>query len=264
MKLTVQWLCIFVFVGLLPAAAMAQVQASATKPAGGQSAHSTATHPSKAHSRIDPALLHPALLRAKAPAVYEVTFATTKGDFVVQVTRAWAPLGADRFYNLVRHHFFDGVSFFRVVQGFVVQFGLTGNPAVNKAWEKATIKDDPVTQSNKLGAITFATAGPNTRTTQVFINLGSNAGLDAQGFAPFGTVISGVDVVQNLYGAYGDAPTARQDEITKEGKAFLDKNFPKLDSIKAATVTSPAPATPRRPAQAAKKPAIPGSTAPKP
>ncbi len=244
---------------------MAQAQASATKAAGGQSAHSTATHPSRVHSRIDPALLHPAALHAKAPAVYEVTFVTTKGDFVVQVTRAWAPLGADRFYNLVRRHFFTGVPFFRVVQGFVVQFGLTGNPAINKAWEKANIKDDPVTQSNKPGTITFATAGPNTRTTQVFINLGDNASLDAQGFTPFGTVISGMDVVQNLYSAYGDAPTGRQDEITKEGKAFLDKNFPKLDSIKTATVTSPAPAATRRSAaHAAKRPATPDSTSPKP
>ncbi len=188
----------------------------------------------------DPALLHPATLHAKAPDVYEVKFTTTKGDVVVQVTRAWAPLGADRFYNLVKHGFFTDAAFFRVVPGFIIQFGLSASPAVNKVWQSANIKDDPVTQSNKPGYLTFATAGPNTRTTQLFINLGSNTFLDNQGFAPFGQVTSGMDVVQQLYSGYGESPD--QGSIQSQGKAYLEKNFPQLDVIKTATVISPAPA----------------------
>jgi peptidyl-prolyl cis-trans isomerase A (cyclophilin A) len=207
-----------------------------------------AAHPKAAtHSAADPALLHPATLKDKAPDVYEATFTTTKGDFVVQVTRSWAPNEADRFYNLVKHGYFNGVEFFRVVPGFVVQFGLTGSPAVNKAWENANMKDDPVSQTNAEGTITFAQTGsPNSRSTQVFINLGSNAGLDhsGQGFAPFGQITSGMDVVKNLYGGYADAPTGHQDEITNQGNAYLEKNFPKLDSIKTAKITSPVPAAP--------------------
>ena len=186
----------------------------------------------------DPALLHPATLSAKAPDVFEVKFATTKGDFVVQVTRAWAPLGADRFYNLVRHGYYNDACFFRIVPNFVVQFGLSGDPAVNRVWHNATIKDDPVTQSNRPGYLTFATAGPNTRTTQLFINLGNNGGLDGQGFAPFGVVTSGMDVVQKLYSGYGERPD--QGAITTQGKAYVEKNFPNIDSIKTATIVSPA------------------------
>ena len=188
----------------------------------------------------DSALLHPASLNAKAPDTYEVKFTTTKGDFVVRVTRAWAPLGADRFYNLVQHGFFTDAAFFRLVPGFIVQFGLSADPAVNKVWRSANIKDDPVTQSNRPGTLTFATAGPNTRTTQLFINYGNNASLDSQGFAPFGKVTSGMDVVQKLYSGYGERPD--QGAITMQGKAYIDKNYPKLDSIKSATVVSP-PAT---------------------
>ena len=188
----------------------------------------------------DSALLHPASLNAKAPDTYEVKFTTTKGDFVVQVTRAWAPRGADRFYNLVQHGFFTDAAFFRLVPGFIVQFGLSADPAVNKVWRSANIKDDPVTQSNRPGTLTFATAGPNTRTTQLFINYGNNASLDSQGFAPFGKVTSGMDVVQKLYSGYGERPD--QGAITMQGKPYIDKNYPKLDSIKSATVVSP-PAT---------------------
>ena len=136
-------------------------------------------------------------------------FVTTKGDFVIHVTRAWAPHGADRFYNLVKHHFYDG-AIFPFVDGFVVQFGLTGNPAVNKAWTNANIKDDPPKQSNKTGYITFAMAGKDTRTTQVFINLGDNSRLDAMGFSVFGQVTSGMDVVKSLYSGYADAPTSHR------------------------------------------------------
>jgi len=144
----------------------------------------------------NPALLNPSTLTAKAPEVYEVKFTTTKGEFVVQVTRTWAPLGADRFYNLVVNKFFDDASFFRVLSGFVVQFGLNADPQVSKVWRAATIKDDPVKQSNRPGYITFATAGPNTRTTQVFINLGNNGQLDSMGFAPLGLVTQGMEAVK--------------------------------------------------------------------
>lgn len=185
----------------------------------------------------DPALLHPETLKAKAPDVYEVKFETTKGDFTVKVNRAWAPMGADRFYNLVKHGFFNDAPFFRIVPGFIVQFGLSGDPAVNRVWKDANLKDDPVTQSNKPGYLTFATAGPNTRTTQLFINYGNNGALDAQGFAPFGEVTSGMDVVKKLYSGYGERPD--QGAITTQGKAYIDKNFPQIDIIKSATVVSP-------------------------
>src|SRR5271167_1267935 len=201
---------------------------------------SPATQPRTTHMTSDPALLHPATLHAKAPDTYQVKFTTTKGDFIVQVTRAWAPLGADRFYNLVKHGFFTDAAFFRVVPGFIIQFGLSANPAVNNVWQNANIPDDPVTQSNRPGYLTFATAGPNTRTTQLFINFGSNSFLDNQGFAPFGQVISGMDVVQQLYSGYGESPN--QGAIQTQGKAYLDKNFPQLDVIKTAVVIAPAPA----------------------
>jgi peptidyl-prolyl cis-trans isomerase A (cyclophilin A) len=181
-------------------------------------------------------LLHPSALHAKAPAVYRASFVTTKGTFVVTVHRAWSPRGADRFYNLVQAHFFDGVTFFRVVKGFVVQFGISPDPAVSKAWRTATIKDDPVKTSNTPGTITFADAGPQTRTTQVFVNLGNNASLDAQGFSPFGKVTSGMAVVDKLYGGYGDQPTGDQQQMSTQGNAFLRKTFPKLDGIRTARI----------------------------
>lgn len=203
------------------------------------------THATTASTGSDSALLNPSTLKAKAPDVYQVKFTTTKGDFVVEVTRAWAPIGADRFYNLAAHHFFDGVAFFRVVPGFVLQFGLGPDPAVNRVWENANIKDDRVLQSNVAGTITFAqTSSPNSRSTQVFINLANNSALDhsGQGFMPFGKVISGMDVIANFYSGYGDNPTSDQDAITKGGKAYLVKKYPKLDSIKTAVVVSSAPA----------------------
>ena len=236
-------LVVGLFTCFVPGSLAAQGQSSAP-PAAQNPVTPTNSKPAT-HPAADSALLHPGELKAKAPDVYEATFTTTKGDFVVQVTRSWAPNEADRFYNLVKHGYFNGVEFFRVVPGFVVQFGLTGSPAVNKAWENANIKDDPVTQTNAEGTITFAqTTVPNSRSTQVFINLVNNAGLDhsGQGFAPFGQITSGMDVVKNLYGGYQEAPTNHQEEITNEGNAYLEKNFPKLDSIKSAKITSPVPA----------------------
>jgi peptidyl-prolyl cis-trans isomerase A (cyclophilin A) len=165
---------------------------------------------------------------------------TSKGAFVIEVTRAWAPSGADRFYNLVKNAFFDQVRFFRVIGGFMAQFGIHGDPAISAAWRNARIPDDPVKQSNKKGYITFATAGPGTRTTQLFINLVDNGRLDGQGFAPFGRVVSGMKAVETLYDGYGEgAPSGAgpgQSRVQTEGNAYLEKSFPKLDYIKTATI----------------------------
>jgi peptidyl-prolyl cis-trans isomerase A (cyclophilin A) len=201
-----------------------------------------------------PSLMNPASLHAKAPEVFKAQFTTTKGDVVIEVHREWAPLGADRFYNLVKNGFFTNTAFFRVVPGFMVQFGLAANPAVNKAWENANLKDEPVTQSNKRGMVTFAkTSQPNSRSTQMYINFGDNAGLDPQGFAPFGTVTEGMDVVDKIYSGYGERP--EQDKITSEGDAYVAKNFPMIDKIKLAKILPPAPAAPPAavPATPAKK-----------
>ena len=196
----------------------------------------------------DPALLKPATLIAKAPAEYDVKFVTTAGEFTIKVTRAWAPNGADRFYNLVRHHFYDGAAFFRVLPGFMAQFGISAYPEVSRAWEQANIKDDRVVQSNHRGFVTFAMAGPNTRTTQVFINFGNNERLDRDGFSAFGMVTDGMEVVDKLYGGYGEgAPDGRgpdQGRIGGLGRAYLEKNFPKLDSIKTATLVTAEAAPP--------------------
>ena len=185
-------------------------------------------------------LSNPASLTEKAPAIYKVKFDTSKGSFVVEVHRDWAPNGADRFYNLVKNGFYNDARFFRVISGFMVQFGINGDPQISKVWRDANIKDDPVKASNKRGMITFATAGPDTRTTQVFINFGDNAGLDDQGFAPFGQVISGMDAVDALYAEYGEgAPQGHgpnQGVVQSMGNAYLAKAFPKLDYIKTATI----------------------------
>ena len=178
------------------------------------------------------ALLHPSQLTAKAPASYAVVFRTTKGTFVVSVRRAQAPRGADRFYDLVKGRFFDGVEFFRVHKGFVVQFGISPYPAVSKAWLNADIRDDPVRGHNAAGTVTFAaTSAPNSRTTQLFVNLADNSFLDTQGFAPVGRVTSGMAVVKKLYAGYGETPSQYQQQITLQGNAFLKQRFPKLDSI---------------------------------
>jgi peptidyl-prolyl cis-trans isomerase A (cyclophilin A) len=176
----------------------------------------------------------------KAPATFRVNFDTSKGAFVVEVTREWAPLGADRFYTMVKANFFDGSRFFRVLPGFMAQFGLAANPAENKKWP--ALDDDKVIQSNQPGYITFATGGPNTRTTQMFINYGDNARLDKDGFSPFGKVVSGMDVVTRLYGEYGEgAPQGAgpdQGQIQAEGNAYLERSFPKLDYIKTARLAN--------------------------
>jgi peptidyl-prolyl cis-trans isomerase A (cyclophilin A) len=185
-------------------------------------------------------LRNPAALTEKAPDSYKANFDTSKGTFTVTVTRAWAPLGADRFYNLVKSGFYDDTRFFRVLDGFMAQGGIHGNPTIAKAWMSARIQDDPVKQSNKRGFVTFATGGPNTRTTQFFVNFRDNAGLDKQGFAPFGEVTTGMNVVDRLYNGYGEgAPSGKgpnQGRVQGEGNVYLNKDFPRLDFIKAATI----------------------------
>jgi peptidyl-prolyl cis-trans isomerase A (cyclophilin A) len=189
----------------------------------------------------NPALRPPAKLKDTAPATFRANFETSAGVFVIEVTRAWAPKGADRFYNLVKYGYFDGNRFFRVVKNFMVQFGISGDPRINAVWREATITDEPVMQSNRRGFITFAKSSmPDSRTTQVFINFKDNAGLDGQGFAPFGQVVVGMEVVDKLNGEYGEAPSQLQGAIQAEGNAFLAKNFPRLDYIKKASIEKPA------------------------
>lgn len=182
----------------------------------------------------------PAKLTAQAPESFKARFDTTKGNFVIEVTRALSPNGADRFYNLVRSGYFTDIAFFRVVPGFMCQFGIHGDPAVSAKWREANIADDAVKGSNTRGTITFATAGPGTRTTQLFINFGDNVNLDGQGFSPFGKVTEGMDIVDKINGEYGDgAPWGRgpnQGQIQMEGNAYLKKDFPNLDYIKSATL----------------------------
>jgi peptidyl-prolyl cis-trans isomerase A (cyclophilin A) len=188
------------------------------------------------------ALMSPAKLTEQAPATFRANFDTSKGTFVIEVNREWAPRGADRFYNLVKNGFYNDVRFFRVIAGFMGQFGIHGTPSIQAAWRNAQIQDDPVRQSNMRGYVTFATAGPNTRTTQLFINLANNAALDKQGFAAFGQVVTGMDVVDQIYSGYGEgAPRGKgpdQSRIQSEGNAYLNKEFPRLDYIKSATIAA--------------------------
>jgi len=183
---------------------------------------------------VSPGSADPAKLTATAPDTFKAQFVTTKGKFTVEVTRSLAPGGADRFYNLVRSGFFTDIAFFRVVPGFMCQFGIHGDPGVAAKWRDANITDDAVKGSNTRGTITFATAGPNTRTTQLFINFADNPNLDGQGFAPFGKVIEGMDVVDKINSEYGETPD--QGRIQGEGNAYLKKEFPRLDYIKSATI----------------------------
>jgi peptidyl-prolyl cis-trans isomerase A (cyclophilin A) len=175
-----------------------------------------------------------------APVQYQVKFETSKGPFTIEVHRDWAPFGADRFYELVESHFFDDARFFRVLKGFVVQFGINKSPSISARWHSMNLVDDPVKESNRRGTITYAMAGPNTRTTQVFINLADNRRLDGDGFAPFGKVIEGMDVVDSLYGGYGEgAPQGAgpdQNQIETRGNEYLNDHYPRLDYVKTATI----------------------------
>jgi len=187
-----------------------------------------------------PVLTHPASFTAKAPDTFTAKFETSKGVFLVEVHRAWAPAGADRFYNLVRNGYYDDCRFFRVLDSVMAQTGMHGSPQVQAAWDGATIKDDGVHQSNARGTVSFATAGPNSRTTQFFINLRDNRAFDRVGSTPFGRVTSGLEAVEALYSGYGDGPPRGrgpdQSQIRARGNAYLAKDFPKLDYIRTATI----------------------------
>ena len=211
-------------------------QAPAPKPAPKPAAPASTAPKAAAPNR----LLNPAALTAKAPETFRAKFDTSRGAFVVEVHRDWAPIGADRFYNLVLNGFYNNARFFRALMGFMVQFGMSGTPAIQQVWgaPAQNLKDDPVKQSNKRGNITFANAGPNSRSTQLFINLVDNTFLDPEQmhFAPFGQVVEGMDVVDMLYTGYGRQNVPDQQRITAEGNAYLNKDYPKLDYIKTATV----------------------------
>jgi len=179
-------------------------------------------------------------MKTKAPELFKVRFTTSQGAFTISVTRAWAPLGADRFYHLVRGRFFEEARFFRVLEGFMVQFGIPADPAESTLWKEATITDDPVTESNTRGMVSYATSGLHTRTTQVFINYANNRKLDRSGFAPFGKVTEGMDVVDKFYSGYGEgAPSGdgpSQKRMEKQGNPYLQADFPKLDYIQKAEI----------------------------
>ena len=182
-------------------------------------------------------LMNPAQLNEKAPETFRAKFTTSKGDFVIEVTRAWSPNGADRFYNLVKNGYYNDCRFFRVISDFMVQFGINGDPSLNQAWNQARIADDPVKESNIRGYVTFAMSSqPDSRTTQIFINYKDNAFLDAQRFAPFGIVIEGMDVVDSFYNEYHGVPSDNQPQIQAQGNAYLNKEFPRLDYIKSAAI----------------------------
>lgn len=209
------------------------------EPAESAKAEPPKAEPSKTEPPKAPAkkgnLLDPSSLDEKAPDQFLARFETSKGVFVVRVERAWAPKGADRFYNLVKAGFFDENRFFRVLPRFIIQWGIPGNPKIAAAWDNARIQDDPVLRSNTRGYVTFATAGANTRTTQLFINFGQNSRLDDMGFAPFGRVTEGMEIVEKLYAGYGETPD--QGAITSQGNAYLKAQFPNLDYIKRATIS---------------------------
>ncbi|HEY4417762.1 MAG TPA: peptidylprolyl isomerase [Verrucomicrobiae bacterium] len=238
--------CAFSFAAFLAAGCSEQKASTpATSPntvtaAAPATATAPASAPTATENKAAPGFDDPSKLTAQAPETFKAQFITTKGNFTIEVTRALAPNGADRFYNLVRSGFFTDVEFFRVVSGFMCQFGVHGDPAVSAKWRDANISDDAVKGSNTRGTITFATAGPNTRTTQLFINFANNTGLDGQGFSPFGKVIEGMDVVDKINSEYGDgAPYGRgpdQGRIQNEGNTYLKKDFPNLDYIKSATI----------------------------
>jgi len=244
----------------IPAFAQTAPQTSTTH----KSTTSTTTH-KPAAATYDRSLLRPTLLKETAPATYQVKFETTRGEFTVTVHRDWAPNGADRFYNLIKHHYYDGARLYRVIPNFVAQFGISAYPPVNAAWAHATIKDDPVTQKNIRGTLTFAkTSQPNSRTTEIFISMKDNSFLDSQGFAPFATVDgNGMNVVEMFYDQYPDpAGAGEQPNMNKGGEKYIAEKFPKLDTIKSATIVgAPASAAPPKPAP---KSTTKSTTTPKP
>jgi peptidyl-prolyl cis-trans isomerase A (cyclophilin A) len=249
-----------VALGAIPATATAQgtaapapkkpATAQPAKPATAQPAKPAAKQPAKApaapgrgtvaapglSAAAKAKLKNPAALKDVAPAEFRASFDTSAGPFVVLVHRAWAPKGADRFYNLVKYGFFDNTRFFRVVPNFMVQFGINGDPAIQAPWQDADIPDDPITQGNKRGTMTFANRGPNSRSTQVFINFKDNSFLDDR-FAPFGEIVSGMEAVDKINAEHREDPD--QGLIQRQGNAYLMKAFPRLDYVKKATIVRP-------------------------
>jgi len=224
-------------VALLAAAACSDDRAAGADDPKGE----LAAVPAPAEARrllLDPA--DPAWT-AEAPDSFDVLFETTRGTFGVRVRRAWAPLGADRFFNLVRHGFYDDSRFYRIVEGFIAQFGLPGDPEVTAQWLDRTLSDDPVVASNLRGRLAYAMTGPDTRATQVYINLVDNVRLDSTGFAPFGEVVVGIETIDALFAGYGENAgggmrAGRQDRIIMEGNVHLDRDFPDLDRIRRARI----------------------------
>jgi len=194
----------------------------------------------EAAAKPNPALLDPSLATEQAPDLYRVKMETTAGNFVIEVHREWAPLGADRFYNLVKIGYFNNVAFFRVLADFMAQAGFHGDPAVSQPWLSARIKDDPVKQSNTQGMVSFAMGGPNTRSAQIFVNYGDNSYLDESGFAPFGKVVEGMESVRDLYSGYGEGePNGKgpgQGKVYRRGNDYLKAEFPELDYVTRASI----------------------------
>jgi peptidyl-prolyl cis-trans isomerase A (cyclophilin A) len=224
----------------LAAAALAAGAAAQEKGAAPAKPAAAATQPAPAPAKgaaAAPAFRDPAALTKQAPATFKAKFETSQGVIVIEATRDWAPVGVDRFYNLVQSGYFENVRFFRVVPNFVVQFGIHGDPSVSKNWMNAKLKDEPVKEGNKRGTLTYAkSSAPNSRTTQIFINLKDNTSLDAQGFAAFAKVVEGMDVVDKLNSEYGESLTSLQGQIYQEGNMFLAAKAPRLDFIKTATI----------------------------
>jgi cyclophilin family peptidyl-prolyl cis-trans isomerase len=193
--------------------------------------------------KLNDALLNPKheLWKAEAPDVFKVKVTTTRGEFVIEVHKAWAPLGANRFYNLVRTGFFDDSRFYRIRAGAFVQFGIPGKPEISKVWEHESYLDDPVLESNRRGYIAFAMTGPHARTTQLYINLKDNPDQDKQGFSPLGMVTKGMEVLDSLYSDYaetsgGGMRGGKQGKLFEEGNKYLDREFPKLDKLEKAEI----------------------------
>ena len=217
----------------------AEMKAPGADAANSPAATETVDAFAEARKGYHPALLDPSQATETAPASYAVKFETTKGDLIIDVTREWAPNGADRFYNLVKIGYYDDVALFRVIAGFMAQVGIHGDPAVNKVWRTARIEDEPVKASNTPGMVTFAMGGPNSRTTQIFLNLGNNVNLDGMKFAPFGKLRS-MDVLKTIHSGYGEgAPRGRgphQGKLQSEGNPYLKASFPELDYITKASI----------------------------
>ena len=189
-------------------------------------------------------LKDPTQLIERAPDLFQARFETSQGTFVIAVEREWAPLAADRFYNLVKNGFYNDARFFRVLDGVMAQFGLHADPTIQSAWRSANLKDEPVKKSNTRGFVSFTReSNPNSRYTMIFVNYKDNSYLDADGFAPFGQVVSGMEVLDRLYSGYGRQNIPDQRRILREGNAYLLAEYPKLDFVKTATITSGAATT---------------------